>query len=238
MFLFGGGGPEYGTEYGVASGVRELVMFPQSPTLSALGIATSDILHSEIVSELYRMPGDPESITHSYERLEEKVINFFENEGFKKKDVLLTREAQLRYGRQVNYVSVPVEPGKLLRDGVGKIMDDFETRYEHLYGKGSGYKRAGIELVNLRVYGIIEAPRFSLKKVKSGGPSPKSAEKGVRKIYLDGTFTEASVFDWVRLKPKNIISGPAIIESDFTTGIVLGGMKGKVDEYLNIHVTF
>ena len=238
MFLFGGGGPEYGTEYGVASGVRELVMFPQSPALSALGIATSDILHSEIVSELYRMPADPELMTRSYERLEEKVIHFFEQEGFDKKDVVLIREAQLRYGRQVNYVSVPVKQGKLLQDDVKKIMDDFEKRYENLYGKGSGYKRAGIELVNLRVYGMIEAPHFSLKKVKSSGTSPKSAKKGMRKIYLDGTFTEAPVFDWDRLKPKNIIPGPAIIESDFATGVVLRGMKGKVDEYLNIHITF
>ena len=213
-------------------------MFPQSPALSALGIATSDILHSEIVSELYRMPADPELMTRSYERLEEKVIHFFEQEGFDKKDVVLIREAQLRYGRQVNYVSVPVKQGKLLQDDVKKIMDDFEKRYENLYGKGSGYKRAGIELVNLRVYGMIEAPHFSLKKVKSSGTSPKSAKKGMRKIYLDGTFTEAPVFDWDRLKPKNIIPGPAIIESDFATGVVLRGMKGKVDEYLNIHITF
>jgi N-methylhydantoinase A len=238
MFLFGGGGPEYGTEYGVQSGVKELLMFPQSPALSALGIATADILHSEIVSELYRMPADPELITRAYERLEEKVIYFFQKAGFNEKNIILTREAQLRYGRQVNYVSVPVKPGRLSENDVKKIMDDFETRYEILFGKGSGYKRAGVELVNLRVYGIIRAPHFTLKKVEGKVTNHSIAQKGRRKVYLDRTFMEAPVFDWDRLKPGNVISGPAIVEMPFSTGILLKDMEGKVDEYLNIHITF
>jgi N-methylhydantoinase A len=236
MFLFGGGGPEYGSEYGIESGAKELIMFPQSPALSALGIATADILHSEIVSELHRMPGDPGVITRAYERLEAKVTDFFKREGYKVEDVVLTREAQLRYGRQVNYVGVAVEPGELSPDDVTKIMDAFERRYEGLFGKGSGYKRAGIELVNLRVYGIIKAPVFALKELQNAGTDPTPAKKYMRKAYFDGTFHEVPVFDWDRLKPGNILLGPAIIESQFATGVVLKDMEAKVDDYLTIHI--
>jgi len=236
MFLFGGGGPEYGSEYGIGSRVKELVMFPQSPALSALGIATADILHSEIVSELFRMPGDPELITRAYERLEERVINFFRKEGFDEKSIILAREAQLRYGRQVNYVSVLVEAGRLSEDGVKKVMDDFEIRYENLFGKGSGYKRAGIELVNMRVYGIIEVAPLALRKRRKGEMDPKSAQIGIREVYFEDTFSKVPVFDWDRLEPENVIPGPAIIESPFTTGVISKDMIAKIDEYLNIHI--
>ena len=238
MFLFGGGGPEYGTEYGTQSGVKELIMFHESSTLSALGIAISDILYQQTISELYLMPGNPESITQSYERLEERMIGLFKKQGFNEKDVLLTREGQLRYGRQVNYVSVPVRPGKLSADDVKEVMDDFEIRYETLFGKGSGYKRAGIELVNLKVYGVIKVTRPTLRKFKRGGGNPSSAQKTEREVYLEDTFSKVPVFDWEKLEPGNILNGPAIIESSFTTGVVLKHMEGKVDEYLNIHVTY
>jgi len=238
MFLFGGGGPEFGSEYGRQSGAKELIMLRESSTLSAFGIAVSDILYQELVSEIYFMPGNPKSITQSYEKLEEKILNLFEKQGFNEKDVLLTREGQLRYGRQVNYVSVPVPSGELSEYDVKKIMDDFEIHYETLFGKGSGYKKAGIEMVNLKVYGVVKTTRPSLRKLKKRGQNPSLAQKGSREVYLEDTFSTVPVFDWEKLEPGNILAGPAIVESTFTTGVILNHMEGQIDEYRNIHVVY
>lgn len=238
MFLFGGGGPEFGTEYGMQSGAKELIMLRESSTLSAFGIAVSDILYQEVISEVYVMPGNPDSMTQSYERLEKKMINLFKKQGFNEKDVRLTREGQLRYGRQVNYVSVPVKSGKLSADDVKKIMDDFEIQYETFYGKGSGYRKAGIEMVNLKVYGVIKTVRPALRKLEKKGEDPSSAGKGEREVYLEDTFSRVPIFDWERLEPGNVLSGPAVVESTFTTGVILEHMEGKVDDYLNIHVFY
>jgi N-methylhydantoinase A len=213
-------------------------MLRESSTLSAFGIAVSDILYQEVVSEVYVMPGNPDSMTQSYERLEKKIINLFKKQGFDEKDVRLTREGQLRYGRQVNYVSVPVKSGKLSADDVKKIMDDFEIQYETFYGKGSGYRKAGIEMVNLKVYGVIKTVRPALRKLEKKGEAPSLAGKGEREVYLEDTFSRVPIFDWERLEPGNVLSGPAIVESTFTTGVILEHMEGKVDDYLNIHVFY
>lgn len=238
MFLFGGGGPEFGSEYGKQSGAKELLMLRESSTLSAFGIAVSDILYQEVISEIHLMPGNPKHITQSFQKLEEKVLYFFKKQGFDEKDVLLTREGQLRYGRQVNYVSVPVQSGELSEHDLKKIADDFEIHYETLFGKGSGYRKAGIEMVNLKVYGVVKTTRPSLRRMKKGGRNPSLAQKGVREVYLEDTFSKVPVYDWKKLEPGNILAGPAIVESSFTTGVILNHMEGKIDEYHNIHIVY
>ncbi|MDY6862300.1 MAG: hydantoinase/oxoprolinase family protein [Thermodesulfobacteriota bacterium] len=238
MFLFGGAGPEFGAEYGSLAGVREMVMLYNASTFSAFGIAGSDILYVQNISELHHMPCDPQEINDSLLAIEKKIIEELEMEGFRKDAVVVSREAQLRYGRQVNYVDIPIKNGKLTSSDINRMADNFEARYEALYGKGSGHKASGIEMVNLRVYANISIQNPRLAKFSKGSSSPSAAFDAEREVYFKDRFLKTKIYTWENLMPGNIIEGPACIESRLTTGVILPEMKGSVDEYLNIHLTF
>lgn len=237
VFAYGGGGPEYGAEYGMECKAKEIIMFPHSPTLSALGIAASDIASAEDMTCLYSMPAKPDELTKFFEELEAKVVQQLAKEGFDPKSVIVTREAQLCYRRQVNYLGIDVKPGKLTLKDVERIADDFEKKYERLYGQGSRYKRAEIQLVNLRVYAVIKSMRPVLAKYRGRQKDPSRAYRATRDVYLTDSFVKTPVFDWSKLAPNNVIEGPAIIEAELTTALIPSGMKGIVDKYLNISIS-
>ena len=49
-----------------------------------------------------------------------------------------------------------------------------------------------------------------------------------------GDFVSCPVYDRDRLRPGNVIAGPAVVEQMDTTTVVLPGMTARVDPYLNL----
>lgn len=235
-FLYGGGGPEFGAEYSKFSGLKEAIFLYKASTFSAFGIGCSDVIYTKATSELHYMPTKPEKVEDVFGRLEKSILNELKADGFKIEGVLINREASLRYGRQVNYVNIPVKGGELNSNDMDQLIIDFENRYEAIYGKGSGHKSSGIELVNFRVYATIKTPKPVLTKYERSSTSPKEAHAGKRKVYFEDRFIDANIYRWGKLRPGNKIEGPAIIEAEFTTGAIPQNMTATVDDYLNIHL--
>lgn len=236
IFLYGGGGPEFGAEYSKFSGVKEAIMLYKASTFSAFGIGGSDVIYTKATTELHHMPTKPEKVNHVFSRLEESILNELKGDGFNVEDVLIVREASLRYGRQVNYVNIPVKGGELNSKDMDQLTIDFENRYEAIYGKGSGHRSSGIELVNFRVYASIKTPKPVLMKYKRSNTIPKEAFSGKREVFFEDRFIETRIYRWEKLRPGNQIEGPAMIEAEFTTGAMPQNMTATVDNYLNIHL--
>jgi N-methylhydantoinase A len=236
IFLFGGGGPEFGAEYSKFSGVKEAIMLYKASTFSAFGIGGSDVIYTKATTELHHMPTKPEKVNNVFSRLEISILNELKDDGFKVEDVFIVREASLRYGRQVNYVNIPVKGGELNSKDMDQLMVDFENRYEAIYGKGSGHRSSGIELVNFRVYASIKTVKPVLMRYERSNTSPKEAFAGKRNVFFEDRFIETNIYRWENLRPGNKIEGPAIIEAEFTTGAVPQNVTATVDDYLNIHL--
>lgn len=235
-FLYGGGGPEFGAEYIKSSGLKKAILLYKASTFSAFGIGCSDIIYTKATSELHHMPTNPEKIEDAFNRLETSTLRELKADGFNTEDVLISREASLRYGRQVNYVNIPVKGGALDASDMDQLIEDFEKRYEAIYGKGSGHRSSGIELVNFRIYSVRKMQKPVLMKYEKSGKSPKDAYVGKRQVYFEDRFIDTNVYRWEKLKPGNSVEGPAIIEAAFTTGAIPQDMTATVDDYLNIHM--
>jgi len=56
---------------------------------------------------------------------------------------------------------------------------------------------------------------------------------GQREAYWPalGAFAEAAVFDEAVLRPGNVIQGPALIESPFTTIVITPDRQYRIDEH-------
>ena len=117
----------------------------------------------------------------------------------------------------------------------------FYERYEQLYGKGSSYRNARLELVTLRLRATAETPRPKLRISKKLSSAVKgSAKKGRRRIYWSEKkkLLDTPIFDGAHLAPGNRVNGPAVVETTDTTVAVPPGCRLAVDRWGNFEITY
>jgi N-methylhydantoinase A len=114
----------------------------------------------------------------------------------------------------------------------------FERLYERRYGAGSAFRAAGVELVTFRVKarGMTRAP--ALVPQALGDTDPSRAETGRRRMYVEraGATAVAPTYDFQRLVPGNVVSGPAVIHAPVTTVVVQSEQNARMDEFRNLIV--
>ena len=117
----------------------------------------------------------------------------------------------------------------------------FYARYEQLYGSGSSYGEARLEIVTLRLRASAATrhPKLTAAKVRSAAPSAR-ALLGKRRIYW-AELKQAAVspiYDGALLVPGNWLRGPAVIETTDTTVVVHPGRSLAVDAFGNFEIRF
>ena len=240
VYGFGGAGPLHGGAFGRELGVKE-VIFPLgniASAFSALGLAVSDLTTVTQLSDLALAPFDLEVFENHFEAIEEEAIKNLTAGGTGKGKTTLQRIVELRYKGQVHQVDTPVPMGKITNDVLDKVLQEFEARYERLFGRGSGFREAGIELVTYRVLGTTRVQDVSIQEVKQGGADPTSARIGVESLYWRELGEEAKTCIYGDdLRPGMLFDGPAIIRFKSTTGLIHPGQRARMDSYGNIRIS-
>ena len=82
--------------------------------------------------------------------------------------------------------------------------------------------------------GRIERPEVAAEALQPA--SPGAALSGRRRIFVSGRdeLTEADIYDFEKLRPGNIISGPAVIHTPLTTIVIQDRQQGFMDGHKNI----
>lgn len=235
VLAYGGAGPLHASFYADELDA-ESVIVPLGDTasvFSAFGIASSDLNWVEEVSNPDLAPFDPAALAETYERLESSVRADLDRWGVDGAGVSVTREVDLRYKGQVHQVSIAVPTGELTDADVADVLDRWEEKYEALYGRGSTYADAEVELVNQRVLASAETtdPVLSAGRASSG-----EARIDAREVYWPepSAFVETDLYDGERVAPGQTVDGPAIVQLPDTTVTVRPHQRATVDDYLNI----
>jgi N-methylhydantoinase A len=147
---------------------------------------------------------------------------------------------EMRFHYQTHEIEVPVPDGALTDASLDAVMRKFEQLYEQSYGKGTGYRKAGIEVSTFRLTATLAMPKPALVRQPLAGEDAAAAKKGERPVVFDrrSRFIATAIYDAERLRPGNRIAGPAVVESPATTTIVHPGQRVRVDEYLNLILEF
>jgi len=187
------------------------------------------------------VPVDLGRLNANFSALVGKSNADLQSSGFRDGDIRITRSLDMRYRYQVHELTVPFPTGisEITENDVEEVYSHFDELYEKAYGKGSGYREAGKEILTFRVtaVGVLKKPKIK-SAAMSKGVSPDVALKGKREVYFEERkeFVWTDIYDFGRLVPGTEFSGPGIIETPVTTIVVNPNDRAMIDELLNVRI--
>jgi N-methylhydantoinase A len=209
---------------------RELGMKRVAVPFFAAGLSAWGMLHTDLRYEMARselntggVPDDA-SLRGIWAALEEegraRVASWFGGA------VETRRAADMRYGEQVFDIAVPLD--QVAWEGPGladRLRDAFHARHEALFTYA--LRQEEVVLVNARLAVIGRLPPMPAPAGKGAGT--KAAPRGTRRIVLEAGPAEVPVYDFAALGADQTVAGPAIVESDTTTVLLLPGDTARMD---------
>ena len=221
LLAFGGAGPLHACALSQSLGIRR-VLVPAAPgALSALGILDAD-LRREFSRTVMLAPGSPQ-ISKIFRELESEARAAFSEEDVRP---TLKRSADLRYHGQ----------GYELRVGWSA---NATARFHRIHAQSYGYADPArpVEIVTLRVQAIARSTRSRIKRAPLAGPDSRDALISEHRIFEEGRWRAAALFDRARLRPGNRITGPAVIVELSATTWLPTGWIASVDAFNSLVLT-
>ena len=224
---FGGAAGLHATAVARELGIRRVAVPLFAAGLSAWGMLHTDLRYEVARSEADTAGGVPsdEALRAAFAALEEegraRVAAWFGGQ------VETRRAADMRYGEQVFEIAVPLDGLDWDSPGLAdRVREAFHRRHEALFT----YALRGEEvvLVNARVAVVGRLPPMPARAAPA--TATPAAPVAQRRILLaDGDTADAPVFDFAALTPDQRVDGPAIVESDTTTVLLLPGDAARMD---------
>ena len=243
LYAFGGAGPAHAGVFARELGVKKIII-PQRETASswcAFGAASADVLHVHEQVDIMVSPFEAGRLNENLARLEAMARAELEADGIQADRHRLQLSLDMRHKHQINEVEVVLDWNRAEGDFEWPLRERFYERYEQLYGRGSSFRGARVEIVTFRVRASAEIKRPGLASTDNlTDVVPVAAERPMRPVYWEEEkgFAETAIFDGTSLVPGNRIAGPAIVETPDTNVVVRPGQSLTVDGWTNFELNF
>jgi N-methylhydantoinase A/oxoprolinase/acetone carboxylase beta subunit len=240
LFAFGGGGPTHVAGY--RADVPTAVIFPQAPVFSALGSSVMDIMH--VYEQSRRMPFmapmteqiviDRDAFNGVVDELMTKARADLESEGLGAEEIVFSVELDMLYGGLVHVkrVSSPV-----LRieseDDARLVYDAFEKEFSEAFSPHVVNKPGGAYLDGIVLKATVVTEKMALPVHDLQPADPSAARTGSRSAYWPelGERVETEVLSFDLLMPGNTVTGPGIVEMEYSTIVVPPGQQLRIDQH-------
>ncbi len=137
----------------------------------------------------------------------------------------LRRSADMRYGEQVFEVAVPLDGVEWAPEGLpARLAEAFHQRHEALFTYA--LRAEEVVLVTARVAAVGRLPFRAAPEIP---PRPPAEPIGLRRATIGGAARDLPVWSFAHLAPDQRVTGPAIVESDTTTVLLLEGDTARLD---------
>jgi len=236
LVAFGGAGPMHANALADVMDAYPLIVPPGPGVMSAFGFLTSDVQNE--FSETYLKTDqdvEGEAVYDAYQELNDEATDWLASEGVAEENHAFEYYADCRYYRQDVQMSIPIDVSTLrTEDGIAAIKDDFEARHEQRFGFSLD---APLEIANLRVIGKGTMQGVTLEASELGDEDASDARVGTQDVFFDDASHDTPIYDRERMRPGNVIDGPAIVTDDDSTVVVQPDHAATVDRYANLEIT-
>lgn len=222
LVAFGGAGPLHAAFLAEELEVDRVVIPSDPGVFSAWGMLQGDV-RQDVVSTFYRRLDQPSlDLSEPIAQLEEKVCREMKVTDEARAGMRFEVNVELRYVGQEYSLPVPL-PGTAAD---AEFEADFHRRYEQRYGHSN--PQAPIEMVAVRLTGILEFPREAGRDAAPGGGGGGSgAPASYEEVVFGGRAMETAVAAREHLSER--IAGPAVVIEPSTTTVVPPGWELSAD---------
>jgi N-methylhydantoinase A/oxoprolinase/acetone carboxylase beta subunit len=240
LFAFGGGGPTHVAGY--RADVPTAVIFPQAPVFSALGSSVMDIVH--VYEQSRRMPFmapmteqiviDRDAFNSVVDELVDRARADLENEGLGDEEIVFSVELDMLYGGLVHVKRVSSPVLRIETDDDARLVyDAFEKEFSEAFSPHVVNKPGGAYLDGIVLKATVVTEKMALPVHDLQPADPSAARTGSREAYWPerGERAETDVFAFDVLQPGNTVTGPGIVEMEYSTIVVPPGQQLRIDQH-------
>jgi N-methylhydantoinase A len=221
LFVFGGGGPLFGSELARSLSIREVIVPPQPGNFSSLGMLLAEARVDVAQTFVFRLSADVLSdVTARFVALEAQAKTETAK-SFDTASIRYERVAEMRYSGQRHTVRIRLD-GPLDQE---LITSAFEKTYLARYGHLNA--DAFVEFITLRVGALVPTPRPQLSDLAKFGSLESAKPRTHRSVYFGATRErrQTPIYRRSDLYEGFEAVGPLIVEEYSSTTIVSPGDK-------------
>ena len=237
LVAFGGAGPVHAYRVAQNLGIRRILYPARAGVMSAFGFLLAppafELLRAD-AAELDCV--DLRAVRTHFAEMQAQGKALLKSAGVRASEVVVEREAAVRYRGQSSELFVSLPKGSITRRHLDAIRERFEAKYRAAYHRTN--PRVPLEVVSWRAVLRGPQPKVSLHLTHSGR-NARRALKGHRPVFFPehSDFINCAVYDRYALPSGSCLQGPVIIEETESTVVVGTGARIEADELNNLLVT-
>jgi len=224
LVAFGGAGPLHANALGKLTGAWPVIIPPSPGVLCAYGDATTMVRDEAARTSIRRFGALSDGeLRELLGELAEAAAATVEEQGVPRAQQAATYHVDLRYHGQGFEITVPVDistfDGADGRAGLDALAAAFDAEHSRLFSfllEGNEH-----ELVSARATVTGPRPDLGAIHLPEGGSDPSAALRRTSRIWVDGTHSDAAVYERTALQAGNVVTGPAVITEMDSTTLVL-----------------
>ncbi|HEC00973.1 MAG TPA: hydantoinase/oxoprolinase family protein [Sphingomonadales bacterium] len=234
VIAYGGAGGLHACGIAAEAQTSKVIMTPFSSVSSAYSSSLMDAghLYYSRVSMEFSEDLDRNFLKNIIDQKWQEAVRDMRGEGFAEDK--LTGELQLfvRSGKGKRDVLI-MAPLNFYDDAVQ--LSDVLGRAALALTEAGEAVEAGIWLETIALMVTAEVPHYEMQELPENTANVAEAIKAHRPLYVSHTsdFIKTPIYDREKLGRDSVVEGPALVESDMTTILVMDGWKMTVDKFNN-----
>lgn len=232
----GGGGPLCGAFVADVLGMKRTIVPRFSSSFCAWSMFFLDIGRDYLRSYLAKTDKvELHVINRLYQEMLAEALKDIEIFNVSLEELVLEKSVEVRYQGQYHMLEIHLPDTEITGQDIKNMEQEFHKLHKELFTFSLPW--VPIEMINLRLTVKIKSQKIPIKKIATGTKDPSPALLSKRKCFFSNGFTETPVYDGLKLKAGNVITGNAIIEEPTTTTVIPAGKICSVDAYGNYIIT-
>jgi N-methylhydantoinase A len=235
LVAFGGAGPLHAARLAKELEIGRILV-PRNPgILCAMGLLLTDLRADFATTRLHTLSTAAlDDIADAFRVLAGQAEAWFVEEGIAADARRVSRTVDMRYAGQNYELAIALPDGPIGPAALQALAEGFAAAHQRMYGFVA--EDEPVQLVTFRVEASGVVPKATFKPQVDAGPDASGAIVARREVWLPeaGGFVACPVYERDMLLAGNRIVGPAIVEQMDATTVVLPGMVGWVEPYMNL----
>lgn len=233
LIAFGGAGPLHANALGKLMGSWPVIIPPGPGVLCAYGDATTRLRNEASRTFIRKFSATSnEELRLELEKLATSALSALVEEKATSEGSEITYQLDLRYQGQGLSLTVDVSLAEG-EDVLTAIGTQFDLMHEQLFTFSLPAEK---EIVNLRSIALGEEARVEVPSVTID-PDFVNKSEGNQRMFAEGQWWDASIYDRSKVGRGTAINGPAIVTEMDSTTMILPEHVGRIDSFGNILIT-